>query len=143
MEPLPALFRVPEVILKLLVHPTFSAGVKGDREADRHLRTDTRTPVEDAGQCFPAYAERSRGLRDRQIQGFQAQRPEHLAWVWRIVHPHIHLNCSPHSPRDLRPSRTTERDAPIAAHLYGPRAFPGAAQFMEIQAGQIQIVRAG
>jgi rubredoxin len=36
----------------------------------------------------------------------------------------------------------TERDAPVAAHLYGPRALPGAAQFVKIQARQVHIARA-
>jgi hypothetical protein len=36
-----------------------------------------------------------------------------------------------------------ERYAPVAAHLHGPRAFSGAAEFMEIQAGQVHIARAG
>jgi len=78
VEPRPVLFRVPEVILKLLVEPAFSAGVKGHRETDRHLRADTRTPVKNARQRLPTHAERPRGVRDGQVQGFQAQLPEHL-----------------------------------------------------------------
>src|ERR1017187_9673290 len=54
VEPRPVFFRVPEVILKLLVEPAFSAGVKGHRETDRHLRADTRTPVKNARQRLPA-----------------------------------------------------------------------------------------
>jgi hypothetical protein len=38
---------------------------------------------------------------------------------------------------------TGERYAPVAAHLHGPRASSGAAEFMEIQAGQVHIARAG
>src|ERR1017187_8627808 len=38
---------------------------------------------------------------------------------------------------------TSERYAPVAAHRHGPRAFSGATQFMEIQAGQVHIARPG
>ena len=38
---------------------------------------------------------------------------------------------------------TSERYAPVAAHLHGPRAFSGATEFMEIQAWQVHIARAG
>jgi len=38
---------------------------------------------------------------------------------------------------------TRERDAPVAAHLHGPCALSGAAEFVEIQAGQIHVARAG
>ena len=34
---------------------------------------------------------------------------------------------------------TGERDAPVAAHRHGPRAFSGATQFVEIEAGQVHI----
>ena len=85
VEPRPVSFRVPEVVLKLLVEPAFSAGVKGHRETDRHLRADTRTPVKNARQRLPTHAERPRGVRDGQVQGFQAQLPEHLTEVDPIV----------------------------------------------------------
>ena len=38
---------------------------------------------------------------------------------------------------------TSERHAPVAAHLHGPRALSGATEFMEVQAGQVHIARAG
>jgi hypothetical protein len=38
---------------------------------------------------------------------------------------------------------TSERYAPVAAHRHGPRAFSGATEFVEIQAGQVHIARAG
>jgi predicted nuclease of restriction endonuclease-like (RecB) superfamily len=105
VEPRPVSFRVPEVILKLLVEPAFSAGAEGDRETDRHLRADTRTPVKNTRQRLPTHAERPRGVRNGQVQGFQAQLPEHLTGVRRIMHLHGHLNGNPRSLRDLRPSR--------------------------------------
>src|ERR1039457_3570077 len=40
-------------------------------------------------------------------------------------------------------SDTSERYAPVAAHLHGPRALSGATEFSEIQAGQVHIARAG
>lgn len=58
VEPLAAFLRVPEVILKLLVEPAFSARVERYRKTDRHLRADAATPVQDAGQRLAAYAER-------------------------------------------------------------------------------------
>ena len=45
VEPRPVSFRVPEVILNLLVEPAFSAAAECHRETDRHLRADTRTSV--------------------------------------------------------------------------------------------------
>src|ERR1035441_7570328 len=99
------LFRVPEVILNLLVKPAFRTGVEGDRETNRHLRTDACTPVKNARQRLPTHAKRPRGVRDGQVQGFKAQLPEHLTGMRRIMHLHGHLNGSPRSPRDLRPSR--------------------------------------
>ena len=79
MKASPFFLRVPEVVLKLLVQPAFRAGIKRDREADRHLRANTGAPVQDAGQRLAAYAERLRGVGDSQVQGFQAQR--------RALHP--------------------------------------------------------
>ncbi len=38
---------------------------------------------------------------------------------------------------------TCERYTPVAAYLDGPRALPGAAKLVEIQAGQVHIARAG
>src|ERR1017187_245515 len=38
---------------------------------------------------------------------------------------------------------TNERHAPIAAHRHGPRAFSGDTEFVEIQARQAHIARAG
>ena len=82
MEPRPVFFRVPEVILKLLVEPAFSAGAEGHRETDRHLRADTRTPVQNAGQRLPAHPS-GRAASYGQVQGFQAQLPEQLTGVRR------------------------------------------------------------
>ena len=101
VEPRPVSFRVPEVILKLLVEPAFSAGAEGHRETDRHLRADTRTPVKYARQRLPTHAERPRGVRDGQVQGL----PEHLTGVRRIMHLHGHLNGNLRNLRDLCPSR--------------------------------------
>ena len=38
---------------------------------------------------------------------------------------------------------TSERYAPVAAHLHGPRALPQATEFVQIQAGQVHIARTG
>src|SRR2546427_6665444 len=38
---------------------------------------------------------------------------------------------------------TSECYAPLAAHRHRPRAFSGASEFVEIQAGQVHIARAG
>ena len=40
-------------------------------------------------------------------------------------------------------SYTSERNAPVAAHRHRPRALSGATEFVEIQAGQVHIARAG
>ena len=103
MERFPILLSVPEVILNLLVKPALSTGVEGHRETDCHLRADACTPVENARQRLPAHSKRPGRVRDRQVQGLQAQLPEHFAGVRRIVHLHSHLNGSPRSLRDLRP----------------------------------------
>src|SRR3954452_23777825 len=36
-----------------------------------------------------------------------------------------------------------ERHTPVAAHLHGPGAFPGAMKSMEFQAGKVHIAHAG
>ena len=41
----PVSFRVPQIVLKLLVEPAFSRRVKGDGEADRHFGTDAGVAV--------------------------------------------------------------------------------------------------
>ena len=78
VERLPVLFRVPEVILNLLVKPAFRTGVEGHRETDGHLWADARTAVKNARQSLPAHAKGPRGVRNGQVQGFQAQLPEYL-----------------------------------------------------------------
>src|ERR1035437_224368 len=104
VERLPIFLSMPEVILNLLVQPAFRTGVEGHRETDCHLRADARTPVKNARKRLPTHAERPRGVRNGQVQGFQAQLPEHLTGMRRIMHLHGHLNGSPRSLRDLRPS---------------------------------------
>src|ERR1035437_1202534 len=105
VERFPIFLSVPEVILNLLVKPAFRTGVEGHRETDCHLRADACTPVKNARQRLSTHAKRPRGVRDGQVQGFQAQLPEHLTGMRRIMHLHGHLNGSPRSLRDLRPSQ--------------------------------------
>src|ERR1035437_6931690 len=113
VERLPVFSRVPEVILNLQVKPAFSAGVEGDRETDGYVRADSCTPVKDAGQRLSTHAERSRSVRDGQVQGFQAQLPEHLTRVRRIMHLHSHLLAQEHAPGRVacQKQRQHRRDA--------------------------------
>jgi len=49
VQPLSVSFRVPQVILKLLIEPTLRTGVERNGETHGHLRADARTGVKDAG----------------------------------------------------------------------------------------------
>ena len=77
---------MPEVVLHLLVHPTFGRRVEGERQPNRHLWADSCAAIQDAGQRLATHTKRSGGLRDCQPKGFQAQFPEYLTRMRRIVH---------------------------------------------------------
>jgi len=140
MQPLSGSLRVPQVILKLLVQPTFRTGVECDGETNSHLGADARTPVQDAGKSLTTDSKRSRGFRDTQIQRLQAQSFEYLARMWWIVHLHnpsviiLVVNVSYIFPG------TRERDTPITAHLDGPRPLSLAPKLVEIQTRQVHVL---
>lgn len=88
-QPFSASLRLPQVVLKLLIEPTLRTGIEGDRKTHSHLWAYAGTAVHDPGQGFATDPERSRGFRDGQIQGFQAQGLEYLSRVRWTVHLHV------------------------------------------------------
>ena len=52
-ESLATFFRLPEIILNLLVEPAFRGRVEGDREPNRHFRTDAASTIENCRETLP------------------------------------------------------------------------------------------
>src|ERR1043166_9162207 len=48
----------PEVVLRLLSHPALWCGVECDCQANRHLRTDTRTTIQNLREGLPTHPQR-------------------------------------------------------------------------------------
>jgi len=85
---LPTPLRVPEVVLRLLVEPTLGGRAKGNGKADRHLRADSGTAIQNGGQRLPAYPQGFCGLRDRQAKWLKTKGLDDLARMRWIVHTH-------------------------------------------------------
>src|SRR6516165_1243702 len=72
------LLRVPEIVLKLLREPAVGANC--------HLRTDTRAFMEKVRRRFSAHSKRACSIRHRQVQRLKAERFEHFARMWWVMH---------------------------------------------------------
>src|SRR5215472_17819159 len=112
---------MPEVILRLLVHPALRARPKGDGQPHGHLRTDTSTTVEQSRQRLAAYAQGIRCVRDRHVQRLKTELANDLARVGRVMHSH---NAPSMIVLVVNVNRvfTAEAkcDAPIAANTHRP-----------------------
>jgi hypothetical protein len=88
---LPLSLRLPEIVLNLLVEPALRRRVERDRQPHGHLRADSRATVQDRRQRLPAHPERPGDFGDREPPRPQAQLPQNLSGVRRIVHLHHDL----------------------------------------------------
>lgn len=83
------LFRLPEIVLNLLIHPTFGRGVKGDGQPHRHLRRDSSPSMNEIGEGGATYAKGSGSFGHTQAQWFETQFLQHFPWMRWVVHPRI------------------------------------------------------
>jgi hypothetical protein len=132
-----ALLGVPQVILGLLIEPTLSRGTERYGQANGHLGTDSRPPVQNSRQRLSADAQRLRGLGDTHIEWVQAQALDDFPGMGRIVHTHgettslvIILIINGVCVLSDKP----KRNPPVSADRYGPGAFAVTLERMEVQA---------
>ena len=65
-------FRLPEIVLYLLVEPTLGAGIEGFTQPDRHFGADPRTTIEQGGKSLSRDSERFRGFGHRKAERIDA-----------------------------------------------------------------------
>src|SRR3989304_2916 len=46
---------MPPIVLGLWIDPAFCSGIKGNRNTNRHLRTDAGPSIQYSGKCLSAY----------------------------------------------------------------------------------------
>ncbi|TKS57760.1 MAG: hypothetical protein EWM72_03488 [Nitrospira sp.] len=89
-EALAPLFRMPQVILSLLIHPAFSSGVKGHGETHSHFRADPCSTIQNGRKGLAAYSQRFGCLGHSDAQWFKAERLNDFTRTGWIVHAHGH-----------------------------------------------------
>src|SRR5580658_4107315 len=77
-----------QIVGKLHPQPGFRSAAKGLREADRHLRADSRLAMNNIVERLPANAENFRSLGYGQAQGLKAIMPHDATRMYRILHGH-------------------------------------------------------
>lgn len=82
--------RQPEIVLCLLIEPAFRRGIKGNRQPQGHLRTDSCAAIENRRQGFSTHAEAFGSIGNTQSQRLEAEAADYLARMRRIVHLHRH-----------------------------------------------------
>ena len=135
---------MPKVVLDLLVHPTLGGRAERQRPPDGHLRADPGAAIQNALEGLPTHPRRLGRLRDRHFKGFQAQFPEYVSCVRRVVHLHGATSVVVFVVDALGIfAGKTERDAPIPAKPHSPGAFSSALQLIEVQPREAQVARVG
>ena len=94
-------FRMPKIILRLLIEPAFSGRSKRNGKTNGHLGTDTGPAVQNGGERLAANAKGLRGLRDAHAQGFKAKGFDDLARMRGVMHTHCDALFSD-NPRNRR-----------------------------------------
>jgi len=141
---LPVALSTRQVVLQLLVQPALGGRAEGQRQANGHLCADTGPSIQDAGEGLTAYTECRRGFGHGQPQWLQTELTEDFAGMGRVVH----LHRAPSvvvlvvDPIDVLADKH-ECDAPISTHANGPGASSVASKFVQVQALEIHVARAG
>ena len=132
---------MPQVVLRLLIHPAFCRGIKGNRKANSHLRANAGPAIQNSGQRFPANAETLCRLGHSETKWIETKSLNDSPRMWRIVHSHdlalvvilvINVVCVL--------SCEKERYTPVAADLYGPNAFAISLQGMKSQSREPHVL---
>lgn len=132
----------PQVILDLLIEPTFRGGTEGLGQPNGHFRADSRPSVQDSGEGFTRDSECLGGGGDTQPKGFKAELLQDFPRMGGIVHFHkgslmvilvIHI--------DRIAFLELEGNPPIAADGYRPGSLSRAHELMQAQSGEIHIKR--
>lgn len=83
-----ALFRMPQIVLGLLIDPAFCSGIKGNRKTNSHLRTDAGPTVQYSGKCLSAHPQSLCRLGHGETKRSKTKVLDDSSRVWRIVHSH-------------------------------------------------------
>lgn len=78
----------PQVILDLLIEPTFRGGTEGLGQPNGHFRADSRAAVEDSGEGFTRDSQPLGCSGHTQPKGFKAELLQDFSRMGGIVHFH-------------------------------------------------------
>ena len=84
----PMLFRLPKIVLRLLIQPAFGRRIKSDRQPNCHFGADTRFTVDDARKRLSTDSKRLCRISYRDPQRIKTKLFDDFARMRRIVHQH-------------------------------------------------------